>query len=77
LRRISRREGRWEEKVSGKVENFMSRNPKTVDADAPASEAVQIMEVKGITSLAIVDGNGKPIGIIHLHDILGRGKFTV
>jgi arabinose-5-phosphate isomerase len=77
LRRIARREGRWEEKVSGKVENFMSRNPKTVDADALASEAVQIMEVGGITSLAIVDGKGKPVGIIHLHDILGRGKFTV
>lgn len=77
LRRIARREGRWEEKVSGKVENFMSRNPKTVDADALASEAVQIMEVGGITSLAIVDGKGKPVGMIHLHDILGRGKFTV
>jgi arabinose-5-phosphate isomerase len=77
LRRIARREGRWEEKVSGKVENFMSRNPKTVDADALASEAVQIMEVRGITSLAIVDGKGKPVGMIHLHDILGRGKFTV
>jgi arabinose-5-phosphate isomerase len=77
LRRIARREGRWEEKVGGKVENFMSRNPKTVDADAAASEAVQIMEVKGITSLAIVDGKGTPVGIIHLHDILGRGKFTV
>jgi arabinose-5-phosphate isomerase len=77
LRRIARKEGRWEEKMSGRAENFMSRNPKTVDADALASEAVQIMEVKGITSLAIVDGMGKPVGIIHLHDILGRGKFTV
>jgi len=77
LRRIARREGRWEEKVAGAVEKFMSPNPKTVDADALASEAVQIMEVKGITSLAIVDGKGAPIGIIHLHDILGRGKFTI
>jgi len=55
----------------------MTENPKTVEADAHASEAVQMMEVKGITSLAIVDEAGRPAGIIHLHDILGRGKFTI
>jgi arabinose-5-phosphate isomerase len=77
IRRIARLEGTWEEKTAGPVKKFMSRNPKTVDADSLASEAVQIMEVRGITSLAIVDGKGKVAGIVHLHDILGRGKFTV
>jgi len=77
IRRIARLEGTWEEKAAGPVEKFMSRNPKTVDADSLASEAVQIMEVRGITSLAIVDGKGRAAGIVHLHDILGRGKFTI
>lgn len=77
LRRIAKREGRWEEKMSSPVEKFMSRNPKTVDAESLASEAVQIMEARGITSLAIVDEKGRPAGIVHLHDILGRGKFTI
>jgi len=59
------------------ISKYMTENPKTVEADAHASEAVQMMEVKGITSLAIVDEAGRPAGIIHLHDILGRGKFTI
>jgi arabinose-5-phosphate isomerase len=59
------------------ISKYMSSNPKTVEADAPASEALQMMEVKGITSLAIIDADGTPRGVIHLHDILGRGKFTV
>jgi arabinose-5-phosphate isomerase len=60
---------------------LMKRNPMTIEADAAASEAVRVMEKgtgKGsITSLAIVDGQGRPTGIIHLHDILGRGKFMI
>ncbi len=59
------------------IANFMSKSPRTVDPDAPASEALQMMEARAITSLAIVDSKGRPAGIIHLHDILGRGKFTI
>jgi len=59
------------------ISGYMSANPKTVEADAHASEALQIMEINGITSLAIIDNDGRPSGIIHLHDILGRGKFTI
>ena len=61
--------------------DLMKRNPMTIDADVTASEAVRIME-KGtgrgsITSLAIVDGQCRPVGLVHLHDILGRGKFMI
>ena len=59
------------------ISAFMTKAPKTVEPDAPASEALQIMERRGITSLAIVDSDGRPAGVIHLHDILGRGKFTI
>ena len=60
---------------------LMKRNPMTIEADVVASEALRVME-KGtgrgsITSLAIVDGQGRAIGIIHLHDILGRGKLLI
>lgn len=60
-----------------KAVEVMTRNPKIVDKDAPLSEALRIMEVKGITSLVIVDPLSRPEGIIHLHDILGRGKFLL
>jgi len=61
--------------------DLMKRNPMTIDADVSASEAVRVME-KGtgrgsITSLAIVDAQCKPVGLVHLHDILGRGKFMI
>ena len=66
---------------SKKAAELMKRNPMTVEADAAASEALRVMERgtgKGsITSLAIVDGQGRPMGIIHLHDILGRGKLLI
>jgi arabinose-5-phosphate isomerase len=60
---------------------LMKRGPMTIEADASVSEALRVMEKgtgKGsITSLAIVDGAGRPAGIIHLHDILGRGKLMI
>ena len=60
---------------------LMKRGPMTIEADASLSEALRVME-KGtgrgsITSLAIVDDAGRPAGIIHLHDILGRGKLMI
>jgi len=56
------------------VEEVMTRNPKVIEAEVHASEALQIMEKKGITSLAVVDTESRPVGLIHLHDILGRGE---
>ena len=59
------------------VELFMSRHPKTIDASASAADALQLMEAQAITSLAVVDHLGQPEGIVHLHDILGRGKIVL
>jgi len=67
--------------MTRKAAELMKRNPMTIEADAAVSEAVRVMEKgtgKGsITSLAIIDSRGRPTGIIHLHDILGRGKFMI
>jgi arabinose-5-phosphate isomerase len=77
LRRILERDSDPGTVLDRPVRDFMTRGPKTVEPDALASEALRIMEVKGITSLAIVAADGKPAGIVHLHDILGRGTFFV
>ena len=58
------------------IRKHMTRNPKCIEADAPAVDALRMMELKGITSLLIVDVKGRPAGIILLHDILGRGQFN-
>jgi arabinose-5-phosphate isomerase len=60
--------------ISTPIERLMTRNPKVIEAEALASEAMQMMEAKAITSLAVVDTESRPVGLIHLHDILGRGQ---
>ena len=53
-----------------------SRSPKTVDAGEFAVKALEIMETFAITSLIIVDDARRPVGVIHLHDIL-RAKIDL
>ena len=49
----------------------MTRDPKTIAGSEFAISALAIMEQKKITSLAVVDGNMKLEGIVHLHDLWG------
>ncbi|MBF8250474.1 MAG: kdsD [Deltaproteobacteria bacterium] len=58
--------------LNKKVSEIMTRNPKKVDADALAAEALQKMEQHSITSLFVMDGE-RVAGIIHLHDLLKAG----
>jgi arabinose-5-phosphate isomerase len=53
----------------------MSRNPKTIGPDELAVKALEVMESYAITQLLVVDGQRRPAGIIHLHDIL-RAKIV-
>lgn len=57
------------------VEEVMTQNPRTVGPNSPAYDALNIMEIFQITVLPITDSNGKVRGILHLHDILGKGEF--
>src|ERR1700687_26823 len=49
----------------------MTRNPRTITGNEFAATALALMEEKKIKSLAVVDGNGKLEGIVHLHDLWG------
>lgn len=55
-----------------RVDDIMTKNPKTVGADTLASRVLDVLNSSKITAL-IVTENGKPVGIIHLHDILRAG----
>ena len=57
------------------VEEVMTRNPKTLGPNSQASQALSIMEKHEITVLPIVNPVQKVRGILHLHDILGKGAF--
>lgn len=54
------------------AEMFMTRSPKTIAETALAAEAVAVMERHAITSLFILQ-HRRPIGVIHLHDLLRAG----
>jgi arabinose-5-phosphate isomerase len=50
---------------------FMTRDPKTIDADALVDDALTLFDEHRITALFVVkqDGNGKkPVGVLHIHD---------
>ncbi len=51
------------------VEKFMTINPKVINKDELVARALSIMEGK-ITSLIVVDRENRPIGLLHIHDIL-------
>jgi arabinose-5-phosphate isomerase len=53
----------------------MTPNPRSVGKDIPAYDALNIMEQHQITVLPITDSTHKILGILHLHDILGKGAF--
>ena len=55
-----------------KAINIMTKNPKTINKDMLASEAMKIMHEKKITNIFIVEDN-KPVGVIHIHDLLNNG----
>jgi arabinose-5-phosphate isomerase len=51
----------------------MTRNPRTTKKDELAIKAVKTMETYGITSMPVVNSAKKPIGIVHLHDLMRLG----
>lgn len=53
----------------------MTSEPVTLEADALATEALNLMEQRSITSLMVVDRQRKIVGVIHLHDLWGTEMF--
>jgi len=53
------------------VDDIMTKNPKTIASNSLASEALKLMSSK-ISALVVTDAD-KPVGIIHLHDLLRAG----
>ena len=57
---------------SKKAKEAMTENPKIVRVDANAKDALLRMEQDRITTLFVVEnGNHRPVGMIHMHDIVG------
>ena len=59
--------------LSRRAGDCMHADPKTVDPEEFASTTLDRMETAKITSLFVVDGEGKLSGALHLHDLLSAG----
>ncbi|MCB0474236.1 MAG: KpsF/GutQ family sugar-phosphate isomerase [Flavobacteriaceae bacterium] len=54
------------------AKDIMSKNPKNIDVESMAVEALDIMENNNITQLLVLENN-KYKGVVHLHDLLKEG----
>ena len=52
--------------------DIMTTNPKRIEANAMAVDAMDMMEEYGISQL-LVEENGKYVGVVHLHDLIKEG----
>ena len=54
------------------AKDIMSKNPKTIDNNAMAVAAMELMETNGITQI-LAQGNGVYSGVVHIHDLTKEG----
>jgi arabinose-5-phosphate isomerase len=47
----------------------MTKDPQTIGAHVLASEALNLMEKRKITSVVVVDASDRVLGVVHLHDL--------
>jgi arabinose-5-phosphate isomerase len=58
--------------LQARVEEVMTRAPKTVRPEQLVSEALEVLNAMKITALFVVDA-GRPVGVVHFHDLLRAG----
>jgi arabinose-5-phosphate isomerase len=61
--------------LSRQVAEIMTHSPRTIAPDALAVEALHVMNARErpITTLFVVDTDNRPLGILHIHDLLRAG----
>ena len=56
------------------VAEVMTKNPLSVAASASAAQVLDLMEARQITVLPVLSGDGSLAGLVHVHDLLGKGR---
>lgn len=54
---------------------LMTADPICIDSTRLAADALSIMQTHEITALPIIDDDHKILGLLHLHNLLGKGEF--
>ncbi|MGP9814627.1 KpsF/GutQ family sugar-phosphate isomerase [Rhodopseudomonas sp. NSM] len=58
--------------MTATVDEVMTKRPKTISPGLLAGETLELLNSSKITALLVTEGN-KPVGIVHLHDLLRAG----
>lgn len=58
------------------VRHYATEAPRRIPQGASVARAMDIMEQHAITALPVVDDQNALQGLVHIHDILGRGKIN-
>jgi arabinose-5-phosphate isomerase len=53
--------------------DLMTREPRTIQPEALAAEALELVNRSKITALIVVDAARRPVGLVHVHDLLRLG----
>ncbi len=56
-----------------RARDIMTANPRRVGLDTLAVEALELVNRVRITALIVVDAEEKPVGLVHVHDLLAMG----
>lgn len=59
--------------VGQRARDVMSANPRRISPDALAGEALEMVNRLRITALIVADGEDRPVGLVHVHDLLSLG----
>jgi len=70
LRRLVQNGGEFLTLTAGSV---MTANPKTVSTSTLARECLDILETYRITQLIVCDSECRPVGMVHIHDLITLG----
>jgi arabinose-5-phosphate isomerase len=70
---LTRQAERHPDFLNRRVEEVMTRSPKTAGPDELAASAVGTMEQHGIMALPVIDQSRAVVGVVHLHDLLRAG----
>jgi arabinose-5-phosphate isomerase len=59
--------------MASSAAEIMTRAPKTIHGDVLAGEVIEFINARQITAVFVVDEGGRPVGLIHIHDLLRIG----
>ena len=59
--------------IDKKVRDVMTKSPSSIRPERLAAEAFDILRSKKIDELPVVDGKGRPVGLLDVQDLLKAG----